>query len=490
MITLTIGYVSGIIAATIFVLQFLIPNTLIVILVGLLKDSHTAVTWSVVERNLLSSHWPVFLQADSTASRGVDRSIQLLTWLRPLALTLITIAAIVTPLGLYDDVLPEASLTSLRMVYVPDTGPFGFGTPPRDPVYFSRKCGDGLPVQCPGTTTDTKYGTEVVDGEIYAKNATWDDIDLRIPKALAELYQSGLKKGSGSVSSFFDIQTRQYGYSQQNGAMQNKTYLVDAFQYLSVVILNDAVEPFEGLIVDTKQGSIGFRNHTVPDGASLGAEWSEDILFIEPETECVSMNVSLEFRVPMPGTFETGPINITLVDDGGMTNFVQKYPLLDLSNTQENPQLHNRAYKAGWMTNIYNMLTMNLTRPSPDAFGYVKSQVGARYPLTEYQTQAKLNGLYVTSLYNSILDPQPPSNYSIAEVPSANFSNPYNIDLGNFSDISLICHGAGGGDFTNTTKNIHVECVSGARILQMKWANSNDRAWCLVQLVEGMARKP
>ena len=280
MITLTIGYVSGIIAAAIFVLQFVVPNALIIILVGILKNNHTAVTWSVVERNLLSSHWPLLLRADSTASRGVDRSIRLLTWLRPLALALITISAIVTPLGLYDDVLPERSQQSLRMVYVPDTGPFGFGTPPRDPQYFSRKCGDVLPLQCPGTTTDITYEIEEVDGEMYSANASWDDIDLRIPKVLAELYQSGLKDQPGSVSSFFDIQTRQYGYSQQSGAMQNKTYLVDGFQYLSTVILNDAIEPFEGLIVDTKSGSIGFRNHTVPDGAGLGAEWSEDLLFI------------------------------------------------------------------------------------------------------------------------------------------------------------------------------------------------------------------
>ncbi len=57
MISITIGYVSGIIAAGIFILQFLLPNALIVILVGYLKNEHTAVTWSVVERNLLSSMW-------------------------------------------------------------------------------------------------------------------------------------------------------------------------------------------------------------------------------------------------------------------------------------------------------------------------------------------------------------------------------------------------------------------------------------------------
>lgn len=408
MIHLTIGYLSGVIAAIVFAVQFILPNALIVILVGLLKDKHTAVTWSVVERNLLSSHWPLFLRADSTASQGVDRSIRLLTWIRPLALLLIMIAAVCTPLGLYDDVLPDRSTQSLRMVYVPDTGPFVFGTPPRGTQFSNRKCHNSqMPAQCPGTTdvveTSMSYDD---DGSLLQGNALWDNIDMRIPKSLAKLYQSGLKDQPGSVSSFYDIQTRQYGYAQANGYMHNDNFITDGFQYLSTVVLNDAIEPFEGLIVDTKSGSIGFRNHTVPDGPGLGAEWSEDLLFIEPDTQCVSMNVSLEFRVPMSEDYET-VMNITLVDNGGMTDFVQKYQLLDLSDTQQDPQLHNRAYKAGWMTNVYNMLTMNLARPSPDTFGYLKSHVGARYPLARSQTQAQLNGIYISSLGDAVLDPTP-----------------------------------------------------------------------------------
>ncbi len=458
MIHLTIGYLSGIIAAMVLVVQFILPNALIVILVGLLKNKHTAVTWSVVERNLLSSHWPLFLRADSTANQGVDRSIRLLTWIRPVALLLITIAAICTPLGLYDDVLPERSTETLRMIYIPDTGPFGFGTPPRDPQYFNRRCYQSqMPAQCPGTTdlVETNF-TYDDDGELFEGNASWDNIDMRIPKSLAKLYQSGLKDQPGSVSSFFDIQTRQYGYAQGDGYMRNESYLTDGFQYLSTVVLNDAIEPFEGLIVDTKSGSIGFRNHTVPDGAGLGAKWSEDLLFIEPETQCVSMNISLEFRVPMSNDYET-LVNITLVDNGGMTEFVQKYPFLDLSDAQRDPQLHNRAYKAGWMTNIYNMLTMNLTRPSPDAFGYLKSNIGARYPLARTQTHAQLNGIYISSLWNAILDPGPISNYTAADNPAANFSNPFHMDYSNFTDISVICSGAGGRDLTNLS-NVHVEC--------------------------------
>jgi hypothetical protein len=94
------------------------------------------------------------------------------------------------------------------------------------------------------------------------------------------------------------------------------------------------------------------------------------------------------------------------------------------------------------------MLTMNLTRPAPDAFGYLKSHVGARYPLMDEQTTVNLAQLSIKKLYSTILDPPTPdygyTNSSIAEVPSANFSNPFGMSYMNFSDISLICSGAGG----------------------------------------------
>jgi hypothetical protein len=377
MITLTIGYVSGIIAAIIFVLQFVVPNALIVILVGLLKNNHSAVTWSVVERNLLSSHWPVLLRSDSAASKGVDRYIRFVTWLRPLGLFLVTVAAIVTPLGLYDEISPESNPVGLSMVYVPDNGPFGFGTPSRDKVYFSRKCGEPLPVQCPGTTIDiTTDSTFNEDGELMSANASWDgDMDLRIPKVLAELYQSGLHQHPASVSSFFDIQSRQWGWTSQKGTMQDKDFPADAFRYLATVALDDSYEAVEGLIIDSKNGAIGFRNHTVPDAAGLGAEWSEDILFIEPVTECVPLNVSLEFRVPSTSGYDSEPVNITLVDNGGMTDFVQKYPKLNLDGAQDDPQLRNRAYKAGWMTNIYSNLPCLGCRPPADRHRYADNEL-------------------------------------------------------------------------------------------------------------------
>ena len=39
-------------------------------------------------------------------------------------------------------------------------------------------------------------------------------------------------------------------------------------------------------------GGIGFRNHTAPTGFSNGAEWVEDLTWVEPVTSCVDTNLT------------------------------------------------------------------------------------------------------------------------------------------------------------------------------------------------------
>lgn len=355
--SLSVGYISGIIAASIFLLQFLIPNALIVVLVALLKYEHSTVTWSVVQRNLLSSMWPVFLRSEATASRGVDRSISLLTWLRPLALGLVTIAAVVTPLGLYEEILPSKEPEAVTFSYIQDPGPMGFGTPPRSNLGFTRICGGYLPAQCPGTTVEI-----ITSGNdtFMSANITNDDYDTRIPHALAQLYQSGLAQQPETVSSFFDIESRQYSYQLQDGMLDHEKYIVTSFRQLQNVILNDAIEPLEGIIANTKTGGVAFRNHTVPRDSRYGAEWIENLLWIEPETACVDTNISIEFRLPYGNLYNSDLTNISLVDNGGFANLVTEYPLVDVHDSQAHPNLQGRAYKAAWMVNAYSMLIMNV----------------------------------------------------------------------------------------------------------------------------------
>lgn len=209
MYSFSVGTVAAIINAIVAILQFILPNALVLVLVAILSDTHTAVTWSVVARSILSSNWPLLLRSDSAATKHVELSTAIITLLRPVALTLVGIAAIVTPLGLYEDIQPSPELRLVDFVRQHDEGPFGFLTPPRSDLGFSRQCSDGgaLPAQCPGTTTVITYSD---DGNTFNATVVNDDYDRRIPTELARLYQSGLSSQPSSVSSFFDIEWRWY----------------------------------------------------------------------------------------------------------------------------------------------------------------------------------------------------------------------------------------------------------------------------------------
>lgn len=139
---ISVGQVSGIIAAAVFIVQFAFPNALVVVLACVVGTQHSAVTWSVVQRQLGNSVWPTFLGSDTAANRGVYPKVSGLALLRPIGVVLIAIAAVVTPLGLYDAVVPEKQMQEVLFTYLQDTGPMGYGTPPQgSDIYINRECG-------------------------------------------------------------------------------------------------------------------------------------------------------------------------------------------------------------------------------------------------------------------------------------------------------------------------------------------------------------
>lgn len=140
--SITVGQVSGIIAAAVFLTQLLFPNALVVVLACVISNEHSAVTWSVVQRQLGNSFWPTILNSDTAASRYVYRRVNFLAFFRPVGLALIAVAAVVTPLGLYDAVLPDKHMQAVTFTYLQDSGPMGYGTPLQGPdVYPNRECG-------------------------------------------------------------------------------------------------------------------------------------------------------------------------------------------------------------------------------------------------------------------------------------------------------------------------------------------------------------
>jgi len=271
-----------------------------------------------------------------------------------------------------------------------------------------------------------------------------------------------------SVSSIFDIQWRSYTWSEMNGnagalAVDNGTaYPVGSFRMISSLLLNDAIMLAEGLIVDMKNGGIGFRNHSAPPSQPYGSTWSEDILFIEPETQCVDTNLTLDFSIPNAASESFSTIsNLVLTDRGGFANINKHYPTWDRNDTQDNPELLRRAYKAAWINNAMSMLFMNVTNlanhsdSNSHAFQYLNSAVGKTFPLQYNDGTLTLSldiepdSLQVSTLYGYYLSGTdagvPGSNSSLFNIsmPGQNssippkpplYANPFGITDTNFSD--------------------------------------------------------
>ena len=156
--------------------------------------------------------------------------------------------------------------------YLNDSSPFGYGTPPRSNYSFTRSCSDqsgfGL-IPCPFTDTVAiiNYNS---DGD--ANYSFPYSYDLNIPGVLLDTYSSGTDDNT-TVSNFFDIQWRRYLTTTQDVFNNGSRYLVGSFRNMQSIVLNNAYQPVEGLVTDTINGGIGFRNHTVPPGFHYGVTW-------------------------------------------------------------------------------------------------------------------------------------------------------------------------------------------------------------------------
>ncbi|RDW63674.1 hypothetical protein BP6252_11219 [Coleophoma cylindrospora] len=464
MASLTVGYVAGIIAAAIFVARIWAPNALTFILSGLLGDRSSASTWTVASRAFQQSYWPDILRSDSVLSHGVRKDVLILTKLMTIASALIAIAGVVTPLGLYETLLPSDSIQA-PFKYLADTSAFGYGTPPRSVYPFNRMCGDGNPLHgfikpCPFSDTISTVST-FPNGTI-SYNYPWG-VNLSIPQTIVDTFSSGTDDQT-TVSNYFDIQWRRYTTTQDDILNNGTAYLIGTFKNLVSLILNDGLQPVEGLIVDTKKGGIGLRNHTVPPGFQHGVTWKEDLLFIEPETACVNTNLTLDFMIlPSKNNSASGGItNVTLIDRGGFVNLNHTYPEPDLSNPQKNPDLWGRAYKAAWLNNAYTALWYNVTDQSnatagTKAFSYLNSELNKAFPIpTGFDGSISgLDSLVISTEYGGYLSNSFSGITNVSD-PAA-VVNPFDITSNNFSDINILCVGAGNGDYANIT-NIIMSC--------------------------------
>ncbi|KAF2822558.1 hypothetical protein CC86DRAFT_301012 [Ophiobolus disseminans] len=488
---LTVGQVSGMIAAAVFLVQFILPVLLPVILLGLLRPrsaavTQTAVSWSVIGRYLHGSLWPLFLRTDSAATLEACKRVLFMSFLKTFMLVLIAVTAIITPLGLYEGLVAEPSSDVAAFHYIRDPTPMGYGTPPRTNSTFSRQCGWFGLIPCPN---DNNKATVFENKTLLQVNYTNDWYDTRIPQKVIDVFQSGASELGETVSSSFDIQYRSYVKSVIDDVKNKKggplvdngtARTVGTYQPLSSLVLSDAILPVEGLIVDMKNGGIGFRNHSAPTFRPYGSTWTEDLLFVVPDTVCVDTNLTLDFHIARTRTEDllakSGIYRPEIVDHGGFVNLNKTYPFWVPDDVQANPNLWHRAYRGAWIQNAYTMAYMNVTNISNEtlkvkAFSYLNSTMGKAFPLyfTDGKTAGsfflKPNTLSIASSWGNFLSgAEGVSNVSRLTNTTYNFtsslpiySNPFNIGSSNWSTIDMLCRGQGGGDLANIT-NIASQC--------------------------------
>ncbi|KAL4862906.1 hypothetical protein BDV12DRAFT_35888 [Aspergillus spectabilis] len=453
MIEITVGQVSGLVALGTFIMQIWIPTAIVLGLVAILREQDNAATWSVTGKALQSSWWPFILRHETVTNEGLSRRLSFITYLLPVSLTLIAITGVVTPLGLYDSLVVGGE-QSIPFRYTKDTSPFGYGTPPRSDLPFNRRCGAWNPVVCPGSNTTVIENRRT--GTYYLPFG----YDINVPDDLYEIFLSGTGSRGSTISNFFDIQWRHYFIQQRSDFNNGSQYLVGMYRQLESMILNNSTELVEGLIVDTRGTRIGFRNHTLPTESKYGATWSEDLLFVEPETQCVSNNISIDFTIAESSVYEsdfshTTPqaSDIAVVDRGGFAELVQDYPDGYWVDTQDDPTLRERAYKAAWVTNAGSMAYLNVTNTAPRPFSYLNSHVGKQFPLYEVADLGQFQGMRTWSTLDFITN----SSLAIRGDNATVYPNPFDINSTYFSEADVLCRGAGSGDRANIS-NIAVSC--------------------------------
>ncbi|GMF67465.1 unnamed protein product [Aspergillus oryzae] len=369
----------------------------------------------------MSSLWPTILRSDSDCSIGVDRAVNLESWIRVVVAAIISTAGIVTPLGLYDVVLPAPESTPKTFSYIPDQSPMGAGTPPRHSLGFNRRCGLYI---CPGSNSNI-----TVPGNL---DPEWN---ITIPWNLTYAFASGLSELSPTVSSIWDIEWRNYELTRRENYNKGSLYAVGSYRQVENRILSDRIEVAEGVIMDTKNGGIGFRNHTLPPQSHHGSTWTEDLLFVVPQTSCVNLNLTLDFK------WQSFPVNVTVTDRGGFVNLRHQQPEHSIVQTQHNFDLHNKAYTGAWLTNAMGMIYLNVTNPSShgyaQSFEYVNSAVGKSFPILNKGTGVSWgpDGISTSTMWGDFFNiPDPGYNASgrawdIASVRMFDYANMTNVGV-------------------------------------------------------------
>src|ERR1700728_1010629 len=289
---LTVSQAATLINACIALIHQTTGVALVVILVYVMRNANSAISWSSVARQLHFSIWPTILRADSTSSKTSDSRVSFMSFLGTASTILLTVAGVITPLGLRGGPRVLSNHHPISAAYVPDTSPLGLATSSRDYYTYGRICGALGPVTCPGS--DPNVNTSAIAPYI-------------------------IEQFSSTPYGPFNMQFRRYfrGQAGYNYSMTDST-----ISLTESLILRGGIFAIGGLIVDfTSTPGIGLWNHTIPD-IELGGSWSEDVLWLEPVTSCVNTNITIDYIVTNP---IVDPLTWNLTDRGGFADLTTQY---------------------------------------------------------------------------------------------------------------------------------------------------------------------
>ncbi len=138
---------------------------------------------------------------------------------------------------------------------------------------------------------------------------------------------------------------------------------VSEFRNMQSLVKNNEVQLVESLVINMVNGSIGFRNHTFAPGFQYAVMWSEGLLFVEPETVCVDMNLTIDYTIAkFANSTHSIATKIVLTDRGGFVDLQHafptenSFPTANMTDPQSNPDLWTRAYATAWYNNFYSAL--------------------------------------------------------------------------------------------------------------------------------------
>ncbi|WPH02257.1 Hypothetical protein R9X50_00511300 [Acrodontium crateriforme] len=392
---LSLNQVASLISGGVSILHTLFPVLIAAILVALISaKSFNAATWSALGREVQKSALPTILMCDGGISFNLKPSVFLMCCLSIFYAALLPTAGFLTPIPLTEEIRPASHTTDVDFRYIRDTTFFGQGTPDRPNVAITRVCDHAaLYGDCPNTVYNDSTIRLQYPGHVV--------VNTSIPELTTAPYET--TSMAATVAKPLDIQFRNFYEGHWIYLNNNESRLVGGGRPLTSFVLQDGFQLVEGLIIDTTDGGVGIRNHTIPIGHPLGTEWEEDILWIKPVTACTATNLTLGFSVSQNHFTDTDDGYLSSSDGFAVLNEDPPTPRWDSDDNQNNwrvispvPDLQDRANNAAWWNNLFVAKQLGIN----------SSEVGRKYTAQSqgYAQVASPNSIIITAMDGLFLD--------------------------------------------------------------------------------------